>query len=232
MIFSFHLHRSLLGPALALFALPAHGAISVFNQNNPMDTTDLPSGGWGSYRGFSVAFNTTALTTTYSAPDTAPLPATIYLTDLTIRRAGTSGTATVGDPANALLKVYTSQTPSPATWVADSTNTGDMRQGVSETNISFGFDTVPLSSSTTYYFYFGNTLGDGSVTPIAWTDGRLRVSNNSNITYAGGNLINGSFGNQDTAYDAVFVGTFSSVPEPSIALLGGLGLLAMRRRRR
>lgn len=212
--------------------LPCGAAITVYNQNNPMDATDLPSGGWGTYRGFSVTFNDAAFTTAYTSPDSAPLPSTVYLTDLTVRRSGSSGTGVIGDPQNAILKIYTSQTPSSAAWVADSLNIADMRQGISETNVSFSFDTVSLTAGTKYWFYFGNTLGDGSVTPITWTTGRLRVSNNASITYGSGNLINTSFGNQDTAYDAVFVGTFSSIPEPAAALLGGLGLLTILRRRR
>ena len=218
--------------ALACLTLPGHAAISIYNQSNPPDTTDLASGGWGTYRGFSVTFNDAALTATYTSPETAPLPATIYLEELIIRRAGTSGTGVVGDPQNARLKIYTSQTPSSATWVGDAINTADMRQGISETNITYSFDYIALSANTKYWFYFANTVGDGSETPITWTTGRLRVSNNANVTFTSGNLINTGFGNQDTAYDAVFVASFSSVPEPGAALLGGLGLLALLRRRR
>lgn len=218
--------------ALSCLTLPGHAAISIYNQNDPPNTTDLPTGGWGSYRGFSVTFNDAALTTTYTSPETAPLPATIYLEELIIRRAGTSGTGVVGDPQNARLKIYTSQTPSSLTWVGDAINTADMRQGISETNITYSFDYIALSADTKYWFYFGNTEGDGSVTPITWTTGRLRVSNNANVTFTSGNLINTSFGNQDIAYDAVFVAKFSSVPEPAAAFFGGIGLLTLLRRRR
>lgn len=217
---------------LTAICLPCNAAIVIYNQNNPMDDTDLPSGGWGNYLGFSVSFNDAALTTDFTAPDSAPLPSTIFLTDLTIRRSGTTGTGAAGDPQNALLKIYTSQTPSSASWVGDSLGTQDMRQGISDANIAYTFDTLELSSASTYWFYFANTAGDGSETPITWATGRLRVSNNANITYSSGNLVNPSFGNQDTAFDPVFVATFSSIPEPNITILGSLGLLTLLRRRR
>ncbi len=51
-------------------------------------------------------------------------------------------------------------------------------------------------------------------------------------TYSSGNLINNAWGNQDTAFDAVFAATFSAIPEPATTMIGAIGLLIMLRRRR
>lgn len=222
---------------LALFAagaLSADGAIVIHNQDNPPTATDLPSGGWGTYRGFSVSFSDAALSTAYTSPDSAPTPGTIYLGELTLRHPGTqgSGSSAPGDWTNALVKVYSSQTPTTGTFVGDSTNVQDMSQAGSERNVSFTFGNLAIDPTATYWFYFSNTAGNVEPGDQTWTSGRLRVSNNANHTYGSGNLWNASFAAQDTAFDPVFSATFSSVPEPSAALLGGLGALALLRRRR
>lgn len=227
--------------AKLLFALicatasTSFGAVIIYNQNNPPTTGT----GNGVYGGFSVAFNDAALSTTFTAPDAGPtLSNPIYLTDLTLRRGTAGGTAPSGDPTNALLKIYTTQTPSAASFVADSTNTLSFSTTAGEANLTYNFNSVALNPATTYYFYFANTTGDGSATPITFTAGRLNVSNAAADTYTSGNLINPArTAAADTAYDAVFSASFNStpVPEPSsiaLAALAGIGVLALRRRRR
>jgi hypothetical protein len=216
-------------------AVPAHGAITIYNQNNPPDATDLPSGGWGTYRGFSVTFNDVALTTAYTAPDASPTPSTLYLTDLTIRHPGNQGagsTPTSGDWTTAMVKVYTTQTPTTASYIGDSLQTNDLSQTGTERNLTYTFSNLQMTSGQKYYFYFANTAGNEEIGDVTWAAGRLRVSNNANLTYSSGNLVNQTWGNQDTAFDAVFAASFSSVPEPSVTLLGGIGMLLLFRRRR
>ena len=204
----------LLLAAFAVLAVPTHGEITIYNQNNPPDGEALPGGGWGTYRGFSVRFDDTALSTAYTPPDEVPTPATVYLTDLVLRHPGTQGAGSTapGDWTNARLKVYTTQTPGTASYIGDSLNTNDMSQAGAERNVTFSFASLPINTGTTYYFYFANSEGNLPIGEITWTSGRLRVSNDPSHTYGSGNLINASWGNQDVAFDAVFAATFSSSP--------------------
>ncbi len=198
--------------AVLALAGPLQAAIVVFNQNNPPDTENLPSGGWGSYQGFSVTFTDPALTQVAGGIEAGTMLGdypTVYLTDLVIRRSGSSGAT---DANNVLLKVYSTQTPTTGSFVGESSNRGDMRGGISETNIAFTFDHLALFPDTKYHFYFADTADNEPIGDIAWRQGRLRASNHASVTYPSGNLINASWGNQDTAYDAVFAATFASEP--------------------
>lgn len=214
--------------------MSANGAITIYNQDNPPSATGLPSGGWGSYRGFSASFSDASFSVAYTDEDTAPLPATIYLTELSLRHSGSQGGTTTeeGDWTNAIIKVYSSAAPTTGTFVGDSLATVDMSHSGSERNVTFSFSNLALDPSETYWFYFANTAGNAEPDLIQWTNGRLRVSNDPEHTYSSGNLFGSNFGGATTAYDAVFSATFSSVPEPSAALLGGVGALALLRRRR
>lgn len=176
-----------------------------FNQSNPPDTSQLASGGWGNYRGFSVRFNDSAL----ESDNGQPLGNPLLLQQLVIRRAATASGSVPGDPAKAILKIYSSQAPGTATWVADSTNTADVRGGVSETNLTFTFASVPLDPAVQYWFHFANTPGDLPVGQVTWTNARLRVSNHVGHTFSSGNLVNGAWGNQDTAWDPLLAATFA-----------------------
>jgi hypothetical protein len=175
-----------------------------FNQSHPPTSLASGTGSVGSYRGFSIRFDDTALESDSEQPATNPL----VLARMTIRR-GASNASLPGDPANAILKIYTSQTPSPATWVADSTNTADVRGGISEDNVAFHFDSVELDPETKYWFHFANTPGDLPNNQITWTNARLRVSSSPDHTFSSGNLVNGSWGNQDTASDPLISATFT-----------------------
>ena len=171
-------------------------ALVVFNQNNPPDASNLPSGGYGNYRGFSFRPNDTALTTlggSLAAPD-------LLLSNLSVRRSASAGSGS----AAAYVKVYSSATPSTATWIGDSTNTANTNGGISDANLSFNFNSLPIQAGTTYSFYFANTPGNLAPAAITWTTGRLVASNNSGHTYSSGNLVNTSFAATDSSYDAVF----------------------------
>ncbi len=210
------IHRLLalfaIGAAACLVTSTAQAEIILYNQSNPPDTTDLPTGGWGSYRGFSMHFDDTAFSAAYTGADTPPLPSTIYLTEMTVRHPGTQGSPStpMGDWTQARMKIYTTQTPTTASYIGDSASIADMSQSGVERNVTFNFASLPLNPTTTYYFYFSNTEGNVEPSEQTWTVGRLRVSNNTNITYSSGNLVNAAWGNQDTAFDAVFAATFTS----------------------
>lgn len=225
--------------AAVAFTASVNAEIVIYNQNNPPDGTALPSGGWGTYRGFYAlldGFDLSVDTTGDEAGKSLGDFATIYLTDLVLRHSGNQGgspTAPNGNPTNAVLKIYTEQTPSTGSFVGDSLNTNDMSWAGSERNVTYTFDNLALDPTQEYFFYFANTLGNpADIGDVEWTDGRLRVSNDAGHTFSPGNLINASFGDQDTAFDAVFALHASSIPEPgTLAFFGLAGLLHFLRRR-
>lgn len=180
-------------------------SLTLFNQSNPPDAAQLVSGGWGNYRGFSIRFNDAALSSDSGIQPGDPM----LLQQLVIRRAATASGTVPGDPANAILKIYTSQTPSTATWVADSINVVDVRGGLSETNLTFAFPSVALDPNVQYWFHFANTPGDLPIEQVTWTNARLRVSNHASHTFSSGNLVSGTWGNQDTAWDPLLAATFA-----------------------
>lgn len=170
--------------------------ITVFNQSNPPDATNLPANGAGNYRGFSLKPNDTAFSVTggsLTGPD-------MFLDSLTVRRSSTAGSSTTP----VYLKVYTSLTPSTSTWIGDSANTVNMGGGIAETNMTFDFNDLPLQAGTTYYCYFATTAGNQPLASVNWSTGRLRVSNHSGHTYGSGNLVGTSWSTADGTYDAVF----------------------------
>ena len=184
-------------------------SLTRFNQSNPPDTAQLVSGGWGNYRGFSARFNDAAFESDTGVPPGNPL----LLQQLVVRRSATASGSVPGDPANAILKIYSSQTPGTATWIADSTNTADVRGGVSEANLTFTFPSVPLDPTVQYWFHFANTPGNLPIEQVTWTNARLRVSNHAAHTFSSGTLVSAAWGNQDTAWDPLLAATFAhSVP--------------------
>jgi hypothetical protein len=222
--------------ALIASSLASTGAVIIYNQDSPPTPSGLPAGGWGNYKGFSFSYGDSALSADTDGSDETSLPTTLLLTDLVVRRAGTASGGPIGDPSDVLIKVYSTQTPTTASWIGDSVSTGNMAAGISEDNVSFSFDKLALDSEVTYWFYFANAgqTGNLEIEEITFASGRMRVSNHADHTYGSGNVINGATqGNwaaHDGAFDAVFQATF--VPEPTIALLGGIGLITLLRRRR
>jgi hypothetical protein len=85
---------------------------------------------------------------------------------------------------------------------------------------------IALGAGTHSYSLFGVTdNGEGSF---------LIATTHANNNYAAGDLISGSTGSNSGAASAITDQFFAitAVPEPSTALLGGLGLLTLLRRRR
>ncbi|MBP7275402.1 MAG: hypothetical protein KBA51_04280 [Kiritimatiellae bacterium] len=216
----------------------AQADLVVYNQNNPPDATDLPGGGWGTYRGFGVNLTDVALSLDATGAHTGTTLgdyATVFLTGLTLRHPGSQGAASsafAGDWSTALVKIYTTQTPTMGTYVGDSTNTQDMSQTGVERNAAYTFNNIALDPTQTYFFYYSNTTGNVDPASVIWTAGRQRVSNNAGHTYASEGLVaRATFGDQDPAYDAVFSATV--IPEPatlSLALVFGAAAVFHRRR--
>ncbi|WP_367870101.1 hypothetical protein [Luteolibacter sp. Populi] len=179
----------------------------------------------------SVAGSGTSDTVTTNSP----LPATGTLNSITFVRAPT-GTATVG---SLFLKLYTTSADAAGTPLAVSTNGIDVNSATFLANLVWNFSGETLSTTTTYFAVFStNGLADPTGTDLVGA--RIAAAN------FGGGFVSTAYGGADaslrgfsalnppagTNLDARFTVSFDVVPEPSAALLGAIGVLALLRRRR
>ena len=98
--------------------------------------------------------------------------------------------------------------------------------------LTFTFDApIALDANKLYAFVFhstGTSSNDGFFMNLDGTSNGGAYTGGSSITADNtSNLWNGN-----SSGDRTFVATMAAVPEPSVALLGGLGLLGLLRRRR
>ncbi len=148
-----------------------------------------------------------------------PFAATVALTGVTLyRRAGTGGT-----DAASYLNVYAG-----GTFVGSSTNSINLGTGITAEGAAaaFLFNNLPISTATTYQYRLQQTATDGGTANSA----RLQVVQPANL--ANGFMLNSGYTGADTGFDPKYSISVGVVPEPSAALLGGLGLLGLLRRRR
>lgn len=156
-------------------------------------------------------------------------PATIDLTGFSFfynGGANNAGAATNLDTV--FLHIYDANPSGTANLVGVSTTSIDLNPTTNFANgdeLSWSFANLTLAYNTTYFAVFskGTTQTDINDVGIG-----LKIQNTD--PYAGGVGLVDNFGSGNIA-DTKFTATFA-IPEPSTALLGGLGLLALLRRRR
>lgn len=158
--------------------------------------------------------------------ENSPLPTTVYLESATFLRALT-GTATVG---SLFIDVYLGD-GNDGTYVGSSTNSIDVNNTAALGSMVWTFANFALTSASEYAFVFStdNIAGNNVIArlQVARTAGGAFTN-----TYSGGDADDTATGNSPTAFDSRFTAQFNTVPEPSAALFGGLGMLALLRRRR
>jgi hypothetical protein len=189
-------------------ALTAHGAF-VISQSS----TNGISGPAGAGQTFT--------TNVGISPVPSPTPTTIKLTSFSFWASGAGNTPS----DTTYLHIYDAKPAAAANLVGVSTNFIDTNPVLAlETKMTWTFNNLELNYGTKYWAVFANTTSKITSQVVA-----LGFQNSNANPYAGGAALAASI-NENTAQDAKFEITF--VPEPSTALLGSLGMLALLRRRR
>ena len=164
----------------------------------------------------------------------APLPATATLNSITFVRAP-SGTATAGA---LYVKLFTGSANATGTPLAVSTNSIDINGAAALTDLTWNFSSETMSTTTTYYAVF-STNNANDATGTDGVGGRIAAAN------FGGGFLSTVYGGADTNLrgwnnanppvgqnlDSRFTVSYT-IPEPSAALLGGIGMFGLLRRRR
>lgn len=162
------------------------------------------------------------------------IPATVYVQELSFQR--TSSTTGIGTSTAAYIHIYDafavdgSANPSSiGNLIGVSSSTIDLANSSANQTLTWTFNNVAISSAQQYFYV------------LATNTSAATVGNSSNLTtsafelntgnpYTGGQAYRANGTTSD--WDMEFRLVTNTIPEPSTALLGGLGALALLRRRR
>jgi len=220
---------ALLIATLATAPLAAYSATVVLNNKDSAGL--VTTGSQATFGGQSFILSTAGAGTGDTVAANSPLPTTATLDSITFVKAP-AGSATAGQ---LYVKLYTGSADATGTPVAVSSNSIDVNSATSLTDLTWTFSGATLSTTTTYFAVF-STNGASDSTGTDGVGARIAAANFGGgfvSTYSGGTAFNAT--NPTPAgvtFDSRFAVTFTTVPEPSAALLGSLGVLAIFRRRR
>ncbi len=156
--------------------------------------------------------------------------------DTTAPNFGTDATLTTGADTPVFLDIYTTMSAGNVfSGYVGSSSTSVAWSGTTQDGAySFSFTGITLDSAAKYWFVFSEDNVEGDVANF-----RTKLNTSGNNTTAGpgqGYLVNDLAQSvtpvNNTVRDWGMAYSVTAVPEPSVALLGGLGLLGLLRRRR
>lgn len=211
----------------------SYGTVSGADDNNQA----------GPLRGVSYKIITTGTYTNNAgtAPNVHALSATdgtatsVEFQSLTWQR---SGSATGVNTSALYIGIFSGLTvdgngnvTSLGTFIGASTNT--VSATTANQSMTWSFNNVPLTVGNTYQFVFTTTSTPTLTSHVSFNALELNVpggtANLAETELVGGN--SSSVTNRGN-WEPVFSMTYNAVPEPAAALLGGIGLLMLVRRRR
>lgn len=223
---------------LLSMALASHGATVILDSKNNVGLVTTASQATFGAQSFNLnvagAGTNDTVAANLSAINSAGV-GQITLNSITFVRAP-SGTATVG---SLFVKIYTGSADASGTPFAVSTNSIDVNGATALSDLTWTFGSPALSAATNYFAVF-STNGASNSTGTDGVGARIAAAN------FGGGFLSTVYGGSDTSLrgfnslnppvgtnlDARFLVNFDVVPEPSSALLGGLGAICLLRRRR
>jgi hypothetical protein len=189
-------------------ALTAHGAF-VISQSS----TNGAGGGNGTGQTFTPNVGI------------SPNPGLLTTIELTSISFWSSGAATTPNNTTYLHIYDAKPTATTGTLIGVSSNTIDTNPALPDnTKMTWTFNNLELDYDTKYWAVFANTTSKITARSVG-----LGLQNSNENPYAGGSSLDANIneiGTQDNRFEITFV------PEPSTALLGSLGMLALLRRRR
>jgi hypothetical protein len=228
--------------AVLLSVVPLHAATLITSSYGTVSGAD-DNNQAGPIRGVSYKILTTGTYTNNAgtAPNTQALSAadatatSVEFRSLTWQRSG----STTGINSSALhLGIFSGLTvdssgnvTSLGTFVGASTNT--VSATTANQSMTWSFNDVPLTVGATYQFVFITTNTPTLSSHVSFNALELNVpggtANLAETELVAGNAT--TYTNR-AAWEPVFSMTYNAVPEPASALLGGLGLILLIRRRR
>lgn len=235
--------RHLQFPLCAILAvMPLHGATLITSSYGTVSGAD-DNNQAGPIRGVSYKILTTGTYTNNAgtAPNVHSLSATdgtatsVEFKSLTWQRSGSTTGVNTGPLYVGIFSGLTVDASGVVTalgsFMGASTNTVSATTG--NQSMTWNFNNIPLTVGSTYQFVFLTTNTPTLTSHVSFNGLELNVpggaANLAETELIGGNA---SSVTNRAVWEPVFSMTYNAVPEPASALLGGLGLILLIRRRR
>ena len=213
---------------ILLAGAPASQAAAVLLDNYIGQQNGDTAGAVGNFRVQSATLNVAGLGASDTVAANSPFPTTtVYLQSFNALRAVTGNSNQAG---NLYINVFQGA-GSGGTFLGSSTNTVNVEGAAALSSLTWNFANIAVNSASQLAFVFSTTA-----TNDTFVLARLQVARdtggNFNSTHSGGTADDAALNNSPSNFDSRFSIGFDTVPEPSSAMIGGIGILLLLRRSR